>query len=71
MRDVKNMSAVVHRETASTIIIDTRGRLLLQLRDNIPEIRNPGMIGLFGGHRQGDETFLECAVRDFGGSRRS
>src|ERR1700723_4227713 len=22
------------------------------------------MIGLFGGHREGDETFLECVVRE-------
>ena len=24
------------------------------------------MIGLFGGHREGDESFLECAVRELG-----
>jgi 8-oxo-dGTP pyrophosphatase MutT (NUDIX family) len=24
----------------------------------------PGKIGLFGGHREGNETFLECVVRE-------
>jgi 8-oxo-dGTP diphosphatase len=53
------------REFAPTIIIDDRHRLLLQERDDIPGIFYPGKIGLFGGHREGDETFLECAVREF------
>ena len=25
---------------------------------------HPGKVGLFGGHREGDETFLECVVRE-------
>ena len=53
-----------HRETTGAIIIDTSGRFLFQLRDNVVGITNPGMIGLFGGHREGDETFLECIVRE-------
>jgi 8-oxo-dGTP pyrophosphatase MutT (NUDIX family) len=52
------------REIAPTVVVDTQGRLLLQLRDNIPTILYPGKIGLFGGHREGDETFLACAVRE-------
>jgi 8-oxo-dGTP diphosphatase len=52
------------REAAAAILLDPSGRLLLQLRDNIPNILYPGMIGLFGGHREGDETFLECVVRE-------
>jgi 8-oxo-dGTP diphosphatase len=52
------------KETAPTVVFDTKGRLLLQLRDDIPEILFPGMIGLFGGHREGAETFLQCAVRE-------
>jgi 8-oxo-dGTP pyrophosphatase MutT (NUDIX family) len=52
------------REIAPTVLFDTSGRLLLQLRDNIPGIIWPGKIGLFGGHREGCETFLECAVRE-------
>jgi 8-oxo-dGTP diphosphatase len=53
-----------HRETTSAIIVDTLGRFLFQLRDNVVGITNPGKIGLFGGHREGDETFLECIVRE-------
>jgi 8-oxo-dGTP pyrophosphatase MutT (NUDIX family) len=49
-----------HREIAAAIVIDTSGRLLLQQRDNVPGILYPGK----GGHREGNETFLECAVRE-------
>jgi 8-oxo-dGTP pyrophosphatase MutT (NUDIX family) len=54
----------LHRETTGAIIIDSLGRFLFQQRDNIVGITNPGKIGLFGGHREGDETFLECIVRE-------
>jgi 8-oxo-dGTP diphosphatase len=52
------------REIAGAVIFDTSGRLLLQLRDNIPDILYPGKVTLFGGHREGNETFLECVVRE-------
>jgi 8-oxo-dGTP pyrophosphatase MutT (NUDIX family) len=52
------------REFASAIIIDTQGRFLLQQRDDIPGILHPGKISLFGGHREGRETFLQCVVRE-------
>jgi 8-oxo-dGTP diphosphatase len=52
------------REVAAAIVFDTSGRLLLQLRDDIPGILCPGKLALFGGHREGDETFLECVVRE-------
>jgi 8-oxo-dGTP diphosphatase len=52
------------REGASAILFDTDGHLLLQLRDNIPHIRDPGKISLFGGRREGDENFLDCIVRE-------
>ena len=61
---MSNSSAAPHRETASAIIIDTAGRFLLQQRDDIVGILYPGMVGLFGGHREGDESFLECVVRE-------
>lgn len=40
------------------------GRLLMQLRDNLPHVSDPGKISLFGGRREGDESFLECVVRE-------
>jgi 8-oxo-dGTP diphosphatase len=52
------------RGFAIAILFDTSGRLLLQLRDNIPNILFPGKISLFGGHREGDESYLECIVRE-------
>ena len=54
----------IHRETSGAILIDLFGRFLFQRRDENPEILYPGMIGLFGGHREGNETFLECVVRE-------
>jgi 8-oxo-dGTP pyrophosphatase MutT (NUDIX family) len=58
------MDSPRHREIACAIVIDTSGRFLLQLRDNVVGILHPGMVTLFGGHREGDETFLECVVRE-------
>jgi len=52
------------RESAAAILLDEDGRLLMQLRDDVPNIREPGKIGLFGGRREGDESFLDCIVRE-------
>ena len=52
------------REPTGAIVIDTLGRYLFQLRDDVVGINNPGKIGLFGGHREGDESFLDCIVRE-------
>jgi 8-oxo-dGTP pyrophosphatase MutT (NUDIX family) len=52
------------REIASTFLFDTTGRFLFQQRDNIAGITEPGKIGLFGGHKEGNETFLECISRE-------
>jgi 8-oxo-dGTP diphosphatase len=58
------MNATLHREIACAILIDANGRFLLQQRDDIAGILHPGKVGLFGGHREGIETFLECVVRE-------
>ena len=58
------MNAPPHREIACAIIIDTAGRFLFQQRDNVPGIFQPGKVTLFGGHREGDESFLECVARE-------
>jgi 8-oxo-dGTP pyrophosphatase MutT (NUDIX family) len=52
------------REGAAAILLGQDGRLLMQLRDDVPHIRDPGMISLFGGRREADETFLDCIVRE-------
>jgi 8-oxo-dGTP diphosphatase len=53
-----------HRDVACAILIDTFDRFLLQQRDDIPGILHPGTVGLFGGHREGGESYLECVVRE-------
>ena len=53
-----------HREIACAIIIDTLGRFLFQQRDDIPGILQRGKVGLFGGHREGNESYLQCVVRE-------
>jgi len=58
------MDSSGHREVACAILIDTRGHFLLQQRDDLVGILHPGKVGLFGGHREGDETLLECVVRN-------
>jgi 8-oxo-dGTP diphosphatase len=52
------------RLTAGALLIDTSGRFLFQQRDDIPDILHPGKIGLFGGHREGAETALQCVCRE-------
>ena len=52
------------RRFSCAILVDTHGRFLLQQRDDIPGIRLPGKIGLFGGHLEDDETHLQCVVRE-------
>lgn len=53
------------REMAGSVILDPKGRFLIQRRDNKVTIPYPGRLALFGGLREGHETFLECAVREF------
>lgn len=53
-----------YREYGCAVLVDTQGRILLQRRDDVPGILNPGRIGLFGGHREGEETLLQCAARE-------
>src|ERR1700756_5029819 len=52
------------REGPLELLIGTDGRLLFQLRDNIPDISDPGKLDFFGGGREGDESFLDCVVRE-------
>ena len=54
-----------HAHAAASVVMVTRdGRLILQLRDNIPDIDNPGMITSFGGAAEDGETPIECALRE-------
>jgi 8-oxo-dGTP diphosphatase len=53
-----------HREIGCAILVDTQDRFLLHQRDDVPWIIAPGKVGFFGGHREGDETFLDCVIRE-------
>jgi 8-oxo-dGTP diphosphatase len=53
-----------HREVTGAVLVGTCGRLLLQQRDVSAAILYPGMVGLFGGHREGNESFLQCIRRE-------
>ena len=53
-----------HREFCCAVVIDTNGRFLCQQRDNIPTIVLPGMICLFGGHREPGEVADDCIGRE-------
>jgi 8-oxo-dGTP pyrophosphatase MutT (NUDIX family) len=61
---MKAMNKSQRREISCAILIDTRGRFLLQQRDDVPNILQPGKVSLFGGHREGNETYLQCVVRE-------
>ena len=58
------MGKSFRREVACAILLDVSGRFLLQQRDDIPGIVHPGKIGLFGGHREAGETYIQCVVRE-------
>ena len=49
---------------AGVILEDEFGRILLQLRDNIPRIANPNQWGLFGGRIETGEIPFEAALRE-------
>ncbi|MDX2205673.1 MAG: NUDIX domain-containing protein [Hyphomicrobiaceae bacterium] len=52
------------RAVSCAIVVGTCGRLLLQQRDDVPGIIHPGLIGLFGGHRDPGEGALDCVLRE-------
>jgi len=58
------MTATAPREYAAAVLFDTTGRLLLQQRDDKPDIVQPGKIGLFGGSREEGESDLQCVIRE-------
>lgn len=63
-RDAPSTPELYRRVVSTAVIIDTAGRLILQQRDDVPGINYPGLIGLFGGHREPGETPLLCAQRE-------
>lgn len=50
--------------SAAAIIHDDRGHILLQLRENLPQVAFGGYWGLFGGRVEAGETPLSGLVRE-------
>ena len=48
---------------ASVVLVDERGWILLQERDEHPDI-DPEKWGFVGGHRESGEDYLTCAYRE-------
>lgn len=54
-----------HTHAAAGVFLLAEGdRVILQLRDDIPTIDNPGMITTFGGQAEPGETAIDCALRE-------
>jgi 8-oxo-dGTP diphosphatase len=51
-------------EGCQAVLVDAAGRVLLQLRDDIPTIPFPGMWAIPGGMLEPPETPLACIVRE-------
>lgn len=63
---MKNFSVDVEETNigANAILVDAEGKIILQLRENIPQIYNPGMVGMFGGTINKAETKLQGLKRE-------
>lgn len=48
----------------SALLLDEQGRYLMQIRDDIPDIRHPGALGLFGGAIEPGEEADEAVRRE-------
>ena len=51
-------------KVAAMLFVNAKGELLLQLRDDKPEIRFPNHWGVIGGHVEDGETFEDGLVRE-------
>ncbi|MCP6719657.1 MAG: NUDIX domain-containing protein [Patescibacteria group bacterium] len=51
-------------KTTSIMVFNKNGQVLLQKRDNIPNIKEPGKWDFWGGHCEKGETPKICAIRE-------
>lgn len=49
---------------AGALLVEKNGSLLLQRRDDKPDIASPGMLSIFGGRVETGESFLQTAIRE-------
>jgi 8-oxo-dGTP diphosphatase len=50
--------------TTAILVFNALGHVLLQKRDNIPTIQEPGKWDVWGGQCEEGETFEACAIRE-------
>ena len=50
--------------TTAVLVFNAFGRVLLQKRDDIPTIQEPGKWDVWGGHCEAGETFEACTIRE-------
>jgi 8-oxo-dGTP diphosphatase len=60
---IRNVMASQTRTTA-ILVFNRLGHVLLQKRDNIPAIQEPGKWDVWGGHCEAGETPEACAIRE-------
>lgn len=46
------------------LLINKRGKVILQIRDDKPGIANPGMHTIFGGLQEAGESTIACVLRE-------
>ncbi|MCP4483444.1 MAG: NUDIX domain-containing protein [Flavobacteriaceae bacterium] len=64
--DVIDLSELKFLRSYSGIFAQSKcGSFLMQRRDNKSGIENPGMLSVFGGDSEGEETCIETAIREF------
>lgn len=52
-------------KAASIIVFNDKGEVLLQKRDNKPNVREAGKWDFWGGACEDGEEFKQCAIREF------
>jgi len=62
---VKPKAPQIRRSVCGLVLLRADGAALLQLRDNIPTIQDPGLWVMPGGHLEPGETPAEGAGREF------
>lgn len=63
-RRLGSMEAPGPGRAALALLSDPGGRLLMQLRDDVPGINAPGLWGLFGGQVEAGESLLDAVRRE-------
>jgi len=58
------LSSTIMQLYSGFLLKTTDNKLLLQQRDNKPDIANPGMIAIFGGTAEVNEIPTDCAKRE-------